>query len=149
MSASSQHPQENQKGEKVKSIGVRSGGWVGDKDIRGQKICVWERGERKGMREKGYWRLVKRGKKITHIHPVPLCGEFIRLREWKCQFFPGPIQMDLPLPLPLLSCGIALHPLNTDTYWSHGRQRKKKLIYDSHLHLKPLWPRNRKWRVWC
>lgn len=67
-------------------------------------MCVYVR-EREEKGNGGGGKVMEMGekrKKITRIHPAPRCGEFIRLRERKCQFFPGPVQMDLPPP-PLLS----------------------------------------------
>lgn len=81
MSASSQHPQENQKGEseRDRAEGWRLGGGLEIQEDR-KFVCVKE-GREKGNEREKEMEMEKRGKKITRIHPVPLCGDFIRLRE--------------------------------------------------------------------
>lgn len=71
MSAGSQHPQENQKRE--------WGGVGGNRDIKGQKNCVYESERGEGKKGDGNGRKDEKG--IARIHPVSLRAEFIRLRE--------------------------------------------------------------------
>lgn len=78
------HPRENQ-GESD-----RDGGEGG---VRGLEMSarVWRGGEWGGEKVMG----MREG----HIHPLPHCGEFIRLREWKCQFFSSLSGLQHPPPL--------------------------------------------------
>lgn len=77
------HPRENQ-GESD-----RDGGEGG---VRGLEMSarVWRGGEWGGEKVMG----MREG----HIHPLPHCGEFIRLREWKCQFFSSLSGLQHPPP---------------------------------------------------
>lgn len=87
MSASSQHPLENQKkereSERDRGLKRGGGGWVGDGDIRRQNICEFLRvcDREKGNEGEKVIEMGEKREKITRIHPVPLCGEFIRLKE--------------------------------------------------------------------
>ena len=132
------------KGERDRGEGLWLGG--GFRDIRGQKICVCESRRKREWGGERWWKWVKKGEKITRIHPLLSVVSLLSWGSESVSFFQGLHKWISPSPL-LLSCSDACYPLNTDTYWSHGWRRKNLLsffICDSHLHLKPPWPRNRK-----